>query len=201
MTDKSKKEKGKAAAPKSKGKNASDIASQLGGKQKPVDVLTHPSYKALEEKLTKAEQKSHENWDKLLRAKAEFENLQRRVDRDIANAHKYGVEKLVEDLFPVLDSLERGIDGQQPDANADEMLKSVCEGVKLTTDMLLKTLEKFGVKQINPLGEPFNPELHEAMTMQDDKKAKPNTVLKVMQKGYLIYSRLIRPALVVVSKG
>lgn len=153
--------------------------------------------KNLQEKLAAAEAKANENWDAVLRAKAELENLQRRAEKDVANAHKYGLEKFVLDLLPVMDSMERGLESC---ADAKDT-KTIHHGMQLTVDMLLKSLNKFKVEQINPLGKDFDPEQHEAMTIKENKSVKPNTVVEVMQKGYLLNGRLIRPALVIVAKS
>ncbi len=160
------------------------------------DALEHPSYAALEEKLTKAEQKAHENWDKLMRVTAEMDNLRRRSERDVANAHRYGLEKFINQLLPVVDSLEQA--EQLADKHSD---KAMHEGLELTMKLLLDMLEKSGVKQLAPLGEAFNPEMHEAMTMQPSEEAPANTILSVFQNGYTLNDRVIRAAKVVVSKG
>jgi molecular chaperone GrpE len=133
-----------------------------------------------------------ESQDKLLRLHAEMDNLRRRTVIDVQNAHKYGLEKLVADLLPVIDSLEKAIEVGGSDQHI--------EGVKLTLKMLLDALQKHGVEQINSLGEQFDPHLHEAMAMVENPKAKPNEILEVMQKGYTISDRLIRPAMVMVAK-
>lgn len=149
--------------------------------------------------LQDAQAKADEYWNQLLRAQAEIANLQRRAERELENAHKYGLEKFVRELLPVLDSLELGLNaaaqGGQPDP---EKLR---EGMELTLKMLSSVVEKFGIKAINPEGEKFNPELHQAMSVQEAPGAEPNTVVAVYQKGYLLNDRLIRPAMVAVSGG
>ena len=162
--------------------------------QKEQELLTHPSYIELQQKLTEAEEKATQNWDQMLRVRAEADNTIRRVERDVANAHKYGQEKLVNELLPVIDNLERSLETPDPSSNA------VSEGVKLTLQMFYAALEKFGVTQVDPKGETFNPEVHQAVSVQADDSVKPGTVLNVLQKGYLLNNRLIRPAFVVVSK-
>ena len=144
--------------------------------------------------LESAQKKSAENWDLYVRAQAELENVRRRAQRDLENAHKYGAEKLFMELLPVKDSLELGLSASDADA---EKLR---EGTELTLKMLSKVLEKFSVAEIDPVGETFDPNLHQAMTMQPSNEHQPNTVLSVMQKGYALNDRLLRPAMVVVSK-
>lgn len=132
--------------------------------------------------------------DQILRLHAEIENMHRRNERDVASAHKYASEKFARDLLPVLDSLEMAIQKEQG-AGVDTLL----EGVELTHKLLLDTLAKHGIKQIDPDGERFDPELHEAVSMQPNADVDPNTVLVVAQKGYTLNGRLLRPARVVVS--
>ena len=144
--------------------------------------------------LKDAEKKAEENWELLLRTKAEMENLRKRTEKDLEKAHKYGIEKFVSEMLPVKDSMEMGLAAQ------DATVESLHEGMELTTNMFNSALEKLGVKEINPLNEAFDPELHQAMTMQESDEVEPNTVLAVMQKGYLLNQRLVRPAMVVVSK-
>lgn len=157
-----------------------------------IDLLEHPSYIELQNKLNEAEEKSNEYWDRLLRQQAEMDNLHRRVERDISNAHKYALEKFIPELLPIIDNLERAVMVSGEDA--------VLEGVKMTLQMFSNVLTKFGVQVVNPESEPFNPELHQAVSTQTDPSVKPGMVLQVLQKGYLLNNRLIRPALVVVSK-
>ncbi|MCE0724541.1 MULTISPECIES: nucleotide exchange factor GrpE [Legionella] len=157
--------------------------------------LDHPNYIELSEKLTLAEQQSHENWEKAVRAQAELDNVRRRAEREVANAHRYGVEKLITDLLPVIDSLEQAL---QLAVKAEDV--SMHEGLELTLKLFMDVLKKFEVQQIDPMGTPFDPQLHEAMSMQAAPDAEPNIVLAVFQKGYKLSDRVIRPARVVVSK-
>ncbi|MDF2691413.1 MAG: Protein grpE [Gammaproteobacteria bacterium] len=151
----------------------------------------------LKEELDAAKAKADENWDKALRAVAELENTKRRAEKDISNAHKYAIDRFAESLLPVLDSLEKALEVKAYD---NEAVQSMHQGIELTMKMLLDTLQKNGIEQINPLGQNFDPSQHEAMTMQDSPGTEPNKVLVVFQKGYLLNGRLIRPARVVVSK-
>lgn len=162
-------------------------------------VLDHPSYKALEDKLTATEKKMHDNWDQAMRVSAELDNVRRRAERDVENAHKYGIEKFVMELLPVVDSLEQGL--QAPVNASDEGVSTMREGMELTLKLLVDALNKFQVEQINPEGEAFDPQKHEAMSMQDNPDVAPGTVLVVFQKGYLLHGRVLRPARVIVAKG
>lgn len=159
-------------------------------------ALDHPSYSNLEEQLTLAEQKAHENWEKSVRALAELDNVRRRMEREVANAHKYGTEKLITSLLPVVDSLEQAL--QIAEKNSDT---SMHEGLELTMKLFSDALQKFDVEQIDPAGEIFDPQQHEAMSIQDVPGAAPNSVIAVFQKGYKLNDRVIRPARVIVSKN
>lgn len=156
--------------------------------------LEHLSYEALEDKLTQAEQKAHENWDKATRAMAELDNVRRRAERDVAQAHRYSLERFVDGLLPVVDSLEQAL--QLVDEHADQAMH---EGLSLTMKLFLSVLGKFQVEQLDPTGAIFNPQEHEAMTMQE-ADAPSSTILTVFQKGYKLNDRVIRPARVVVAK-
>lgn len=159
-------------------------------------ALDHPSYQKLEEKLTLAEQKAHENWEKSVRAVAELDNVRRRLEREVTNAHRYSIEKFAHDLLPVIDSMEQAL--QSVPEQADAHMR---DGLELTMKLFLNVLEKYHIQQLNPQGEVFDPQMHEAMSMQPSTDVPPNTVLAVFQKGYKLHDRIIRPARVVVSKG
>lgn len=159
-------------------------------------ALDHPSYRALEEKLTEAEQQAHENWEKSVRALAELDNVRRRAARDVENAHRYGLEKLIDSLLPVIDSLEQALQLAEQEEN-----KAMHEGLELTMKLILDVLKKHGVEQLNPEGELFNPQLHEAMSMQVVEGVPANTILTVFQKGYKLNDRVVRPARVIVAKS
>ena len=135
--------------------------------------------------------------DQLLRQMAEVENVKRRASRDVENAHKFATEKLLSEMFPVLDSLEKAVET----ASATEGAEAIAEGVELSLKLFVDTLGKNGVEQIDPLGEPFDPQLHEAMTMVPNPDAEPNSVMDVMAKGYVLNGRLVRAAKVIVVKG
>ncbi len=157
-------------------------------------LLSHPEYAEVVEKLTAAEQQVDDLKDKLYRAHADLTNSQDRNARDMEKARKFALSGFVKDLLPVVDSLERGIEQIPEDQDKAQ------EGLKLTLEKMLQVMDSFGVEQVNPVGEAFNPELHEAMTAQVNNEVEPNTVLIVMQKGYTLNKRLVRPALVAVSK-
>lgn len=135
--------------------------------------------------------------DQLLRTMAEMENIRRRSQRDVENAHKFAVEKLLSELLPVVDSLEKAEELAKTTDNADSM----AEGISLSLKLFVSTLEKSGIALVDPLGEPFDPQLHEAMAMVPNPDAEPNSVMDVMQRGYTLNGRLVRAAKVVVVKG
>jgi molecular chaperone GrpE len=151
----------------------------------------------LQQQLAKAEQKAAENWDKALRIQAEMENLKRRTQKDLESAHKYGLEKFAKELLNVIDSLELGIQAATSDAPEVVKLK---EGSELTIKQFEAVFDKFNIKAIDPTGQAFDPEFHQAMSMLSSADAEPNTVLNVLQKGYVLNGRLIRPAMVVVAQ-
>lgn len=148
--------------------------------------------------LQDAQAKADEYWNQLLLARADLTNMQRRAERDLENAHKFGLEKFVRELLPVKDSLELGLTA----ANGEETdLNKLREGMEMTLKLFGDAVGKFGVTEIDPVGEPFNPEFHQAMTTQPaGDGVEVNTVMNVFQKGYLLNDRLIRPAMVVVAK-
>lgn len=156
-----------------------------------------PSAAELQKRLEEATRTAESHWEAALRSRAELENLRKRSERDLENAHKYGLERMVTELLPVKDSLELGLAAGQGD---DAMLARLREGMELTLKMFAAALEKFGVTEINPEGEAFDPEYHQAMTMQEADGQDSNTVISVIQKGYLLNDRLVRPALVIVAK-
>lgn len=135
--------------------------------------------------------------DEALRARAEIDNARKRAQRDVEAAHKFGTEKLVEALLPVKDSLDLGCDA----ARSATDLRSLQEGMVLTQQMFQTALDKLGVTVVDPVGERFDPERHQAMMMEADPEAAPGTVLKVLQRGYCLHERLLRPAMVVVAKA
>ncbi|HGE2258564.1 TPA: nucleotide exchange factor GrpE [Pseudomonas aeruginosa] len=145
----------------------------------------------LEEQLAAAQ-------DQALRMVADLQNVRRRAEQDVEKAHKFALEKFAGDLLAVVDTLERGLEMSDPN---DEAIKPMREGMELTLKMFDDTLRRYQVEALNPEGEPFNPEQHQAMAMQESASVEPGSVLKVFQKGYLLNGRLLRPAMVVVSKA
>jgi molecular chaperone GrpE len=146
--------------------------------------------------LESVQAKADENWNLYLRAVAEAENIRKRAVRDVENARKYGLEGFGRDMLAVVDSLEMGLAAAAASNSADETLR---QGSEATLKLLITTLERFGVTVIDPEGEPFNPEWHEAISMQPSDDAEPGSVLKVIQKGYSLNGRLLRPACVIVA--
>jgi molecular chaperone GrpE len=161
------------------------------------DEASVESGEPLEEQLQKAQDTVRDYWDQMMRLRAEIENNRKRAERDIEAAHKYALKNFVENLLPVVDSLEMG---QSAAASDNATLESIREGSELTMNMFMQVLERIGLQQLDPLGEKFDPELHQAISMVEAEGAEPNSVVEVMQKGFLLNDRLIRPAMVVVAK-
>jgi molecular chaperone GrpE len=150
----------------------------------------------LQQALAQAEERAKNHWDQYLRAVADIENVRRRAQKDIEAAHRYGIDKLAQELLPVRDSLELAVE------NADRAdAQSLAAGQEATLKLLAKAFDKLNISEINPLGHPFDPEKHEAMLAQPSDTAEPNSVLKVVQRGYEINGRLLRPARVIVAKA
>ena len=135
--------------------------------------------------------------EQALRAQAEEQNARRRAQQDVEKAHKFGLEKFVGDLLPVADNLDRALAAISTE---DESMKSVVEGLELTRKSFSDILAKHQVIEVDPVGEPFDPQLHQAMTMVESPDVEPNSVIDVFQKGYTLHGRLVRPAMVVVAK-
>ena len=171
-------------------------AAAAGSADQPP-LVDHDQVNALQEELEKALNKAQENWNLYLSARAETENVRKRGERDLQNAHKYALDRFIADLLPVKDSLELGVEAAADIVDVNKLR----EGSELTLKMLKNVLAKFGVEEINPAGQKFNPEFHEAMAMQPSRQVEPNTVLHVAQKGYLLNGRLLRPAMVIVAQA
>ncbi|MDO9424607.1 MAG: nucleotide exchange factor GrpE [Methylobacter sp.] len=152
----------------------------------------------LQQALTQAEQKAQENWDKAVRAQAEMENLKRRTQKDLEDAHKFALTGFAKELLSVLDSLVLGLQAATGDS---EDVKKFREGSELTIKQFESVFAKFKIEAIDPIGQPFNAEQHQAMAMQAVEGAEPNTVVNVFQKGYVLNGRLLRPAMVLVAKA
>ena len=166
-----------------------------------ASVLENEMIASLQDELEQAKSKADENWNEYLRSCAELENTKRRMERDVEKAHKFAVEKFVLELLPVKDSLEMGLAAAKDQTDNTVSVQKLIEGKELTLKMLTDAMNKFGVEMVDPLDQPFDPEYHQAMSMQESETKAANTVLAVMQKGYTLHGRLIRPAMVVVSKA
>jgi molecular chaperone GrpE len=153
---------------------------------------------SLDEELSQLQEDLLAARDAALRAQADAQNVKRRAEQDVEKARKFALERFASDLLPVVDNLERALEAASGD---DEAIKPIAEGVELTLKSFIDVLGKNKVDVVDPQGEPFDPNLHQAITMIENKEVEPNTVTAVMQKGYSLNGRLIRPAMVMVSKG
>lgn len=180
--------------------NQEPAVESSDAQQEGVDGLTvdEARIQELEAALAKAEATVNEQKESVLRAKADAENARRRASGEVEKARKFALEGFAGELLSVADNLERALQSVDPE---NEALKTAMEGVEITHKSFLSTVEKFGITPIDPQGQPFNPELHQAMSMQESADFAPNTVMAVMQKGYVINGRLLRPAMVMVSKS
>ena len=176
--------------------DAADQNSAEGAEAEGSELSPEAQIEKLNEDLQAAK-------DQALRTAAEAQNQRRRAERDVENAHKYGQEKLISALLPVLDNLDRALDAatKGEDDEQSDAMKSIVEGVELTRKSALDALKGFSVDVLEPYGEPFDPQQHEAMTMVPSDTAEPNSVIDVLQKGYSLNGRLLRAAMVVVAKA
>ena len=158
------------------------------------------SLASLREALQQAQVEAAAERDRALRAVAEAENTRKRADRSIANAHKFALEKFVGDLLPAIDSFERAVEAAAKAESQDETAQAIVEGVELSLKLLNDAMQKQGIAVVDPTGAPFDPNLHEAMSMIESATAEPGSVLEVFQKGYTINGRLARPARVIVAR-
>ena len=149
---------------------------------------------SLEESLKQAERAAQDHHDAWLRAKAEAENIRKRAQIEISSAHRFALENFASDLLPVKDSLEAAL------TTENATVESMRSGVEITQKQLTAVFDRFHITEVNPLGEKFDPHRHQAISMDEKSGAEPNTVVKVLQKGYLLHDRVIRPALVIVAK-
>ncbi len=177
---------------------AETVVETEAGEPSAAEATAADVLQQLEESRVEIEALKKELAELQPRAQAEIQNIRRRAEQDVEKAHKFGLEKFANELLPVVDSLERAIEASQGD---DEQSKAIREGVEMTLKMFLGSMEKFNVEQVNPEGQPFNPEHHQAMSMVPAEGVEPNTVVAVVQKGYLLNGRLMRPAMVMVAKG
>ncbi|MCB1824472.1 MAG: nucleotide exchange factor GrpE [Candidatus Competibacteraceae bacterium] len=170
------------------------LAVEEEGSELPV---SHEEFEGLQRELDQALAKADEHWKLYLSAHAEMENLRKRAEREVQNAHKFALERFFGELLPVRDSLELGLAAA---SDAVDIAK-LREGVELTLRQLTAAMEKFGAREVDPLGAKFDPGQQEAMAMLPTDQAEPNTVVQVVQKGYLLNERLIRPAKVIVAQA
>jgi len=176
-------------------------ADDASNKEEVIDELAALEAEELIARIKQAQLKADENWDVALRTKAEMENVRRRTEKDVANARKFGIEKMVNEILPVKDSMELGLKAVIDMGIEDESVEKIREGMELTLKMLTDAFTKIGISEISPEdGDTFNAEYHQAMSMQEIPGKKANTIVAVMQKGYLLNDRLIRAAMVMVAK-
>jgi len=161
------------------------------------DVIEVGSVEELARQLAETGLKAQDYWDRLVRLQAEFENHKKRTEKDLQNAHKFALERFAKELLTVMDSLELGI---QASVSSQSDVEKLREGMELTLRQLAAVFEKFGIQVIDPLGDKFNPDLHQAMAAQPAEAVEPNTVVKVFQKGYSLNDRLLRPAMVIIAQ-
>ncbi|WP_192035865.1 nucleotide exchange factor GrpE [Halomonas sp. YLGW01] len=175
---------------------ASESAEVQAEAQADAEVIENAEADVLAAKVEELEESLKEAKDQQLRAAAEAQNVRRRAEQDVDKARKFALEKFVKELLPVVDSLEKALEAMEDGASDAHR-----EGVSMTLKMQIDVLGKFGVEQVDPQGEPFDPQFHEALTMVPSPDVEPNSVIEVMQKGYLLNGRLVRPAMVVVSQA
>jgi len=175
--------------------SSEDVVVDLEGELESAEQAD-TDVESLQNQLAKEKEQAQANLEIALRAQAEMDNLRKRTARDVENAHKYALERFINELLPIMDSLELGMSAAESAENIDDLR----EGMTLTMKMFGSAMEKFNVKTLEPQGEKFNPEQHEAVSMQEIEGAESGTVVTVMQKGYELNGRLVRPAMVVVAK-
>jgi molecular chaperone GrpE len=151
-----------------------------------------------EDVMARLEEEAATARDNALRALADAQNVKRRAEQDVEKARKFALEQFAKELLPVVDNMERALEATE---GHDEAVKLIAEGVELTLKSFLDALKKFNVEAVDPQGEPFDPNLHQAMSMVENNEVEPNSVIAVMQKGYTLNGRLLRPAMVMVSKA
>jgi len=181
--------------------NSEEIVDNNVNDEEVMDELAALEAEELIARIKQVQAKADENWDVALRTKAEMENVRRRTEKEVSNARKFGVEKLVNEILPVKDSMELGLKAAVELDVEDEAVHKIREGMELTLKMMNDALTKIGVTEVLPEeGDAFNAEFHQAMSMQEIPGKKTNSIVAVIQKGYLLNERLIRPAMVMVAK-
>ena len=178
--------------------NQEEAVDQATEQGQETETMQEVTVESLQLELQESAEKVEAYRDEAVRAQAEMQNIRRRAEQDVSKAHKFGQEKLVMELLSLVDNLERALVASRAE---NATLENLLEGVEMSQTMLMDGLKKFNVEQLDPHGEPFNPEQHEAMTAIPNPEMEPNTVMEVFQKGYTLNGRLIRPAMVVVSKA
>lgn len=174
-----------------------EAASEIEGEEAEQELLEEEQ-QSDDDQIEKLEQQVAEANDNVLRVQAEMQNLRRRSERDVENAHKFALDKFSADLLPVVDNLERALAAIDSD---DDSQKAIAEGIELTLKSFLDVLKRFKIEAVDPAGQPFDADLHQAVSMVPNPELEPNTVMDVFQKGYTLNGRLIRPAMVVVSSA
>jgi len=169
------------------------------GREGAAAASTAPAVE-LDAALTEAREAAEKARDQALRAAAEAENVRRRAQRDVENAHKFALERFAADLLPVIDSLERAVETAHSEAAAANPA-AIAEGVGLSLKLFLDTLGKSGIVRVDPLGQPFDPNLHQAVTVVESTSAEPGSVVQVLQPGFTLHGRVVRPAMVMVAKA
>jgi molecular chaperone GrpE len=164
----------------------------LAGENQPADEPQDVSEPV--DALAEADARANENWDRYLRAAAELENVRKRASRDVENARKFALERFGKELLSVRDTLEMGLAAAE-----NATVESLIEGKNATLKLLSTVMSQFGIEEIDPAGEPFDPEFHEAISVQPSDKVEPGSVVTVVQKGYSLNGRLLRPAMVIVA--
>lgn len=171
-----------------------------GPAQAPAEPVAVAAGGALEAALAEAREAAEKAKDQALRAAAEAENVRRRAQRDVENAHKFALERFAADLLPVVDSLERAVATAQAQADSGNSA-AIAEGVALSLKLFVDTLGKSGIVRVDPLGEPFDPKVHQAVSMVESHTAEPGSVVQVLQPGFTLHGRVVRPAMVMVAKA
>lgn len=182
---------------------AEETVEQVQQEQAPVDgaeevTAEEDALITLQQQLAEKDDEVVAAKEQILRAAAELQNIKRRAQQDVEKAHKFALKSFVESLLPIVDSLEKGIESAEQAEGSHESMK---EGMDLTLKLMLDTLTKHGVKQLNPVGEPLDPNFHQAISMVPNPEMEPNSIMDVFQKGYTLNDRVVRPAMVVVAKA
>ena len=181
-------------APEEEQSPAAEEQAREKGNEQPADEVGEEVVDP-EAALAAAEAKASESWDRYLRAAAELENVRKRAERDVEKAHKFALERFGKELLAVRDTLEMGLAAADENATVESLL----EGKNATLKLLASIMQQFGIEQLDPAGEPFDPELHEAISVQPSDDVEPGSVVTVVQKGYTLNGRLLRPAMVMVA--